>query len=95
MAKKEEIVTFKADEHLLAALDGMANRSAFIRNAILAALESRCPLCRGTGILNEEQREHWEEFSRRHRIVECDDCHALHLVCDVPDNPLPSAEAEI
>ncbi len=95
MAKKEEIVTFKADERLLAALEGVANRSAFIRDAILAALESRCPLCRGTGILNEEQRGHWEEFSRHHRIVECGDCHALHLICDAEERPLPHSEPEI
>lgn len=85
MARKEEIVSFKADEHLLAALDGIANRSEFIRQAILAALGNRCPLCRGSGILSGEQLTHWSEFSHHHRVVECDDCHAFHLVCDADD----------
>ena len=82
MPRKEEIVTFKADESLVAALEGVPNRSAFIREAILSALESRCPLCRGTGIMSAEQQKHWNEFSRHHRIVECCDCHAIHIVCD-------------
>ncbi|NLJ47387.1 MAG: CopG family transcriptional regulator [Treponema sp.] len=82
MARKESTVTFKADEGLLSALEGIPNRSEFIRHAVLAALDSRCPLCRGTGILTPEQKVHWEEFSRRHRIEECEDCHAWHLVCE-------------
>jgi hypothetical protein len=82
MARKEEIITFKADEELLSALEGITNRSAFIRDAILQALENRCPLCRGTGILSPEQKRHWEEFSRSHHVEECGDCHAYHIVCD-------------
>ncbi|HOX12416.1 MAG TPA: ribbon-helix-helix domain-containing protein [Spirochaetia bacterium] len=82
MARKESTVTFKADEELLGALEGVPNRSEFIRHAVLAALDNRCPLCRGTGILTPEQKVHWETFSRRHRIEECVDCHAWHLVCE-------------
>jgi len=85
MPRKEEIVTFKADENLVAALDGVPNRSAFIRDAILTALESRCPLCRGTGILSVEQRQHWEKFALHHHVEECEDCHAFHIVCDVAE----------
>lgn len=82
MARKEVTVTFKAEEELLHALDGVPNRSAFIRDAVLAALDNRCPLCRGTGILSPEQKIHWNEFSRRHHIEECGDCHAWHIVCE-------------
>ena len=46
--KKQEIITFKADEPLLEAMDGITNRSEFIRAAILSALDSVCPLCKGT-----------------------------------------------
>ena len=49
--QKTEIVTFKADESLLVAMEGIPNRSEFIRDAVSAALESVCPLCSGTGIL--------------------------------------------
>lgn len=82
---RAEIVTFKADTALLDALRGISNRSEFIRNAVLAALEHLCPLCRGTGTLTPPQRRHWDAFAARHSIAECGDCHAFHLVCQ--DDP--------
>lgn len=78
---KQEVVSFKADESLLKAMAGIPNRSEFIRAAVLAALDGVCPLCQGTGILSPEQKEHWQRFSRSHAVEECDQCHALHLVC--------------
>ncbi len=87
MARKEDIITFKADAELMAALEGVSNRSAFIRDAILQALENRCPLCRGSGLLSLEQKKHWEDFSHHHHVEECGDCHAFHLVCDCDGHP--------
>ncbi len=78
---KDEIITFKADQALSEAMQGIANRSEFIRNAIMAALESTCPLCKGSGIMTPEQKKHWQEFAEHHKIEECDDCHAFHIVC--------------
>nr|MBN2277838.1 CopG family transcriptional regulator [candidate division Zixibacteria bacterium] len=78
---KTEIVTFKADKSLLEAMKGIPNRSEFIRTAVLNALESACPLCRGTGIMTPAQKEHWELFAKDHAVEECRDCHELHLVC--------------
>lgn len=78
---KEAIVTFKADESLLEALRRMPNRSAFIRTAIMQALESICPLCQGSGILAPDQRSHWETFAIHHPLQECGECHEWHLVC--------------
>jgi hypothetical protein len=46
---KQEVITFKADESLLAALRGIPNRSEFIRTAILSSLDKICPTCKGTG----------------------------------------------
>lgn len=80
--RKQEIITFKADTALAEAMRGIANRSEFIRTAILAALDDKCPLCRGTGVLTPPQRMHWKAFSAHHPLVECDECHALHPVCD-------------
>jgi len=80
-AGKAEIISFKVDPSLLDALKGVRNRSAFIREAILAALDNLCPLCGGTGLLTAKQREHWDDFSRGHAVAECDDCHEFHLVC--------------
>lgn len=89
---KQEIITFKVDESLHHAMRGIHNRSEFIRQAILAALDSKCPLCRGTGILTPHQRQNWQGFMAHHTLTECDDCHAFHLECAAAEAaPLPSA----
>ncbi len=80
--RKEEIITFKVDERLAAAMAGIENRSAFIRDAILAALGNTCPVCRGTGILSVSQQSHWEEFAAHHHIETCSKCNEARLVCD-------------
>jgi len=80
-AAKPEVISFKADQSLLAAMEGIPNRSEFIRNAILAALDGVCPLCQGTGILSPQQKDHWQRFARHHQVRRCDSCQALHLVC--------------
>jgi len=83
MAKdtRHEIISFKVDRSLAAAMRGIPNRSAFIRSAILAALDGACPLCKGTGILTPEQRSHWNAFSANHPIRECEQCHAVYIAC--------------
>jgi len=80
--RRQEIITFKVDESLREAMNAIPNRSEFIRAAILSALDSVCPMCMGTGIFTPEQRQHWEQFQKSHRLEECADCHALHLVCN-------------
>jgi len=89
--KRQEIITFKADASLVRALASVPNRSAFIRSAILAALDMTCPLCRGTGLLTPDQRRHWESFAANHPLQECDDCHAWHLVCVAESKRAPRA----
>ena len=79
--RKQEVITFKVDEALWEALRGIPNRSEFIRNAILASLDSACPLCGGTGILSVHQKSHWEEFLGTHSLEECKECGELHMVC--------------
>ena len=78
---KQQIITFKAEEALVAAMEDIPNRSEFIRSAILAALEGVCPLCHGTGVLSPHQRFHWEEFSRTHTVERCQDCDEGIIVC--------------
>lgn len=81
MHDKTRIITFKADAALVEAMEDITNRSEFIRAAILSALDGACPLCRGTGVLNEAQRRHWTEFSSNHGIERCGDCNVHRLVC--------------
>ena len=80
--KKQEVITLKVDQSLAEALGGVSNRSEFIRDAILAALDNVCPLCMGTGILTPQQKEHWTKFARDHSVRQCPDCHELHLTCE-------------
>lgn len=79
----QSIVTFKADASLVDALRMVPNRSAFIRSAVLAALENQCPLCAGTGILTPLQKRHWSKFAEAHALRECGECHEWHLVCSL------------
>ena len=78
---KTEVVSFKADATLLDAMRGVANRSEFIRTAILAALDSTCPLCSGSGTLTPNQMRHWNDLASDHSVEECEDCREVRLVC--------------
>jgi len=78
---KTEIITFKVDGTLLGAMEGIPNRSEFIRAAVLQALDSACPLCKGTGIMTPNQKRHWDSFAADHPVEECKDCHELYLIC--------------
>ncbi len=80
--RKQEIITFKVDDALAEALRGVPNRSEFIRDAILSALNNTCPLCRGSGVLTQNQRSHWSSFTENHSVKKCSDCNALYIVCD-------------
>jgi len=81
--RKQEVITLKVNEALLEAMKGVPNRSRFIRDAILAALDNVCPLCMGTGILSPKQREHWDDFRAGHAVAECPKCHEMHLTCSL------------
>jgi len=68
MKKKDTVITFKVDDDLLKVLEKIPNRSAFIRTAIVSALENVCPLCNGTG-------------AEDHMMCTCRECHEKFLVC--------------
>lgn len=81
MRKKSEVITFKADEALALAMRGVRNRSEFIRNAVLSALDGACPLCGGTGVLSRRQREHMRDFLSNHDFEKCVECGGAHPAC--------------
>ena len=83
--RKHEVITFKVDDVLWEAMQGIPNRSEFIREAILSALDTTCPLCKGTGSMTPDQRRHWDSFAKNHSLEECEDCHAIHLVCEAAE----------
>lgn len=80
--EKLDIITFKVPESLREAMKGIPNRSEFIRTALVAALDSICPLCKGTGVIMPSQRPHWDLFVSDHHFEECETCNAVHLVCE-------------
>jgi hypothetical protein len=88
--EKQDIITFKVPESLRDAMKGIPNRSEFIRTAVVAALKSICPLCRGTGVIMPSQRTHWEMFEADHHFEECSTCHGVHVVCN--HSPLGAAQ---
>ena len=88
MEGKAHIITFKADDALVEAMEGIENRSEFIRAAVLSALDGVCPLCRGTGVLNARQWRHWRDFSTTHQVERCDQCNVNHLVCMADHEPM-------
>lgn len=79
--KKQEVISFKADSTFVELIRDIPNRSEFIRNAIISALGSICPLCNGTGILTPNQKQHWDEFAADHKVQTCGDCKERYLVC--------------
>ena len=78
---KNEIITFKVDDSLAQLIHRLPNKSEFIRQAVMTALENTCPLCQGTGSLNPDQKKNWEEFAGHHQIEQCGDCNAIHIHC--------------
>ena len=81
MEKKHSVITFKADEAMLAALERIPNKSEFIRTAILAALDESCPFCGGTGKLNPHQKMHWANFLKEHQLIHCKECNGIEVCC--------------
>jgi len=81
MKPKQRIITFKVDEALHDEIKNIPNRSEFIRRALLEALGSVCPLCKGSGMLTANQKRHWDEFAIDHVVKTCQECHESFLVC--------------
>lgn len=78
---KQGVITFKAEDSMLEALNRIPNKSEFIRAAVMSALDETCPLCGGSGILNPKQRKHWSSFVKEHRITRCKSCNGLEINC--------------
>lgn len=80
MGKPTEVVTFKIDKKLAQLMRGVANRSEFIRNAILSALENACPVCKGSGVLAEHRKKHWDDLVKQLEGIECRSCQEIKYI---------------
>jgi hypothetical protein len=81
MNKKQEVVTFKVDSALYEKIKDIPNRSEFIRKAISKELGGICPLCGGKGMLDTDQKKHWDTFSVNHPLARCEHCDSLIMSC--------------
>lgn len=73
-APKTSVVAFKVEDELAAFLDGLPNKSEFIRRAIHAQLGIACPLCRGTGKVTAETHDHFKAFIEKWELHSCEGC---------------------
>jgi hypothetical protein len=71
---KQRVVTFKVEEDVARFLDGMPNKSDFIRKALLAALLEPCPVCNGKGSVPRSLRHDLEVIFRKQEFVPCSFC---------------------
>ncbi|MCY3021538.1 MAG: hypothetical protein NTW87_21195 [Planctomycetota bacterium] len=67
-------MTFKVAADVAAFLDGMPNKSDFIRKALLSALLEPCPVCHGKGSVPRSLRLDLQRLFQKHQFVPCSFC---------------------
>jgi hypothetical protein len=79
---KTAVVAFKVEAELADFLNKLPNKSAFIRKAIAAQMNTACPLCNGAGVVTRGLHDHY----RRLNLRSCDGCgHELPLPAEPGD----------
>lgn len=73
---KSKLVAFKVEEELAEFLDGLPNKSDFIRKAILAQFGMTCPLCSGSGVTPRGVHDHYAPVIAGQNKRPCDKCKA-------------------
>jgi hypothetical protein len=71
---KTQVVAFKVEEELAGFLNGLPNKSDFIRRAIYSQFGLVCPLCRGVGSVSKEKHDHFESFLKKWDLHQCGSC---------------------
>lgn len=80
---KTAVVAFKVEAELADFLNKLPNKSAFIRKAIAAQMNTACPLCNGAGVVTRGMHDHYAPLIRRMNLRNCDGCgHELPLPGD-------------
>ncbi len=95
-APKDSVVAFKVEADLAQFLNGLPNKSDFIRRAVYAQLGVACPLCKGSGNVSKETHDQFKTFLARwdlHQCTECGDEFALpKQEVGIPENLKPLVE---
>lgn len=71
---KSAVVAFKVEPELAQFLDGLPNKSEFIRRAIYSQLGIACPLCHGTGSVTQETHDRFASFLEKFDLHHCQCC---------------------
>jgi hypothetical protein len=71
---KTALVAFKVEEELAEFLNKLPNKSAFIRKAIAAQMQTACPLCHGGGVVSRGVHDHYAPLLAGLSSRNCDGC---------------------
>jgi hypothetical protein len=88
---KSKIVAFKVEEELAEFLNHLANKSDFIRKAILAQFGMTCPLCAGSGVVPRGVHDHYRPLIAKYNQRPCDKC-KTHVEVPLTAEGAPPAE---
>ncbi len=90
-----KVVSFKVEAELARLLNGLPNKSAFIRKAIAAQLGTACPLCQGQGTVTRDVHEHFLTLAHDSRLQPCAACGGELLLPDDPGTLQPEDGARL
>jgi hypothetical protein len=71
---KTAVVAFKVEEQLAEFLNGLPNKSAFIRKAIAAQMSIACPLCNGSGQVSRWMHDNYLPLLQKWNSQKCAGC---------------------
>ncbi|MSR31427.1 MAG: hypothetical protein EXR99_07975 [Gemmataceae bacterium] len=71
---KTAVVAFKVEKELADLLNGLPNKSAFIRKAIASQLGVACPLCKGAGVVSRGVNDRFSPILEQFQHASCDSC---------------------
>ncbi|HYT94094.1 MAG TPA: hypothetical protein VEL76_35590 [Gemmataceae bacterium] len=71
---KTAVVAFKVEAELADFLNKLPNKSAFIRKAIAAQMNTACPLCNGAGMVTRGLHDYYAPLIQRVNLRNCEGC---------------------
>ncbi len=77
---KPRVVAIKVEQELAELLDRLPNKSAFIRQAILAKMSTTCPLCHGAGRVPAGIHRHFAPVILSYQVCVCLACGERHPI---------------
>ncbi len=92
---KSVVVTFRVDEHLASALEGLPDKSAFIRQALEKSLHEPCPACGGKGVVDCDAAGWLSELLVENGARNCTCCRVAFSASVDPTSGNPTDEPTV